>query len=162
MTAAAVTLCFLLRTNNGREEVLLGLKKTGFGTGKIVGIGGHVEPGESTEEAICREVEEECSLRVEPADLIQAGIIDFVFPANPGWDMHTTAYLCRVFAGQAQESAEISPEWFALDDLPLERMWQDAQHWLPQILSGEKGAWRIVLDRDNESVASATHTPFHL
>ena len=36
MTAAAVTLCFLLRDAEDGAEVLLGLKQTGFGKGKIV------------------------------------------------------------------------------------------------------------------------------
>ena len=57
MTSTPVTLCFLLRdTPGGGSEVLLGMKRTGFGIGKIVGIGGHVEPGESDAEAVVREV----------------------------------------------------------------------------------------------------------
>jgi 8-oxo-dGTP diphosphatase len=53
-------LCLLTRTGgDGAAEVLLGYKKTGFGTGKIVALGGHVEPGESAAEAAAREVKEE-------------------------------------------------------------------------------------------------------
>ena len=43
MKHTPVTLCFLLRDAGNGTEVLLGLKRTGFGTGKIVGLGGHVE-----------------------------------------------------------------------------------------------------------------------
>ncbi|MEM4548010.1 MAG: NUDIX domain-containing protein, partial [Thermofilaceae archaeon] len=46
MTAHAV-LCFLLRDG----EVLLIRKKKGFGAGKLVGVGGRIEPGETPEEA---------------------------------------------------------------------------------------------------------------
>ncbi|POH58159.1 8-oxo-dGTP diphosphatase [Arthrobacter glacialis] len=159
MTSAPVTLCFMLRTHEGREQVLLGLKKTGFGAGKVVGIGGHVEPGESIVAAICREVAEETSLVIGAMDLIPAGTVAFVFPAKPEWDMFTTVFLCRTFAGDAVESDEIAPQWHPVGDLPHAHMWADASHWLPAFLSGERGHWRVVLNDDNETVASSTHTP---
>lgn len=160
MTAAAVTLCFLLREGSATgEEVLLGLKKTGFGTGKVVGIGGHVEPGESVVQAICREVAEESSITVAALDLVPAGTVEFVFPAKPAWDMFTTVFLCRRFVGEAVESSEIAPIWYPVDQLPHARMWADAVHWLPAFLAGERGHWRVILNDDNETVASSVHTP---
>ncbi|SEE53487.1 8-oxo-dGTP diphosphatase [Arthrobacter alpinus] len=157
--SAPVTLCFLLRDGSAGEEVLLGLKKTGFGAGKVVGIGGHVEPGESTVAAICREVAEETSLVVGAMDLIPAGTVAFEFPAKPEWDMFTTVYLCRDFDGEAVESDEITPQWHPVAKLPHAQMWADASHWLPAFLSGERGHWRVVLNDDNETVASSNHTP---
>ncbi|NVM96871.1 8-oxo-dGTP diphosphatase [Arthrobacter wenxiniae] len=159
MTAAEVTLCFLLRTSHGAEQVLLGLKKTGFGSGKVVGIGGHVEPGEITAGAICREVREETSITVRQSDLLPAGTVDFVFPAKPGWDMATTVYLCRNFVGEARESDEIAPRWYPVSQLPEAQMWADAIHWLPAFLAGERARWRIEMNPDNETVASSTRTP---
>ncbi len=162
MTAADVTLCFLLRdtpAGSSGEEVLLGLKKTGVGTGKVVGIGGHVEPGESIVAAICREVTEETSLTIQPKDLVPAGTVEFVFPAKPTWDMFTTVFLCRRFDGVPQESSEITPRWYPSAELPHAQMWADAVHWLPAFLSGERGHWRVVLNPDNETVASSVHTP---
>lgn len=161
MTGAAVTLCFLLRTFDGEEQVLLGLKKTGFGTGKVVGIGGHVEPGESIVAAICREVDEETGMTVEVMDLIPAGTVEFVFPARPDWDMFTTIFLARKFTGTATGSSEIAPRWYPVDQLPHARMWADASHWLPSFLSGQRGHWRVVMNEDNETVASSVHTPAH-
>lgn len=158
MTGAAVTLCFLLRTLDGEEQVLLGLKKTGFGTGKVVGIGGHVEPGESVVAAICREVDEETGITVEAMDLIPAGTVEFEFPAKPGWDMFTTIFLARNFAGAATESSEIAPRWYPMNELPHAQMWADASHWLPAFLGGQRGHWRVVMNDDNETVASSIHT----
>ena len=66
MKLTPVTLCFLLRDVESGTEVLLGMKRTGFGTGKIVGIGGHVEPGESDAEAVVREVWEEARIVSPP------------------------------------------------------------------------------------------------
>ncbi len=153
MTAAEVTLCFLLRDNDGRQEVLLGLKKTGFGTGKVVGIGGHLEAGESAAQAICREVEEEVLVRVEGTDLLPAGTVDFVFPAKPEWDMHTTVFLATRWRGEPEESAEIAPQWHPVRDLPEQLMWADSIRWLPPMLAGERLAVRVVLNADNETVA---------
>ncbi|PYI67021.1 NUDIX hydrolase [Arthrobacter livingstonensis] len=158
MTAAAVTLCFLLRTADSGEQVLLGLKKTGFGTGKVVGIGGHVEAGETTGQAICREVAEETGIAVLEADLIPAGVVDFVFPARPEWDMNTVVYLCRTFAGVEQESDEIAPRWYGVGQLPEAQMWADAVRWLPAFLAGDRAHWRIVMNPDNETVAASTRT----
>ncbi|WP_024820426.1 8-oxo-dGTP diphosphatase [Arthrobacter sp. 31Y] len=153
MTAAHVTLCFLLRNGAEGEQVLLGTKKTGFGRGKVVGVGGHVEPGESAPEAACREVMEEANVIVRTQDLIPAGTVDFVFPARPEWDMATTVFLTRAWEGEPSESDEIAPEWFPVAQLPVERMWADAEHWLPAMISGQRIAVRVALAADNENVA---------
>jgi 8-oxo-dGTP diphosphatase/2-hydroxy-dATP diphosphatase len=57
------TLVFCRRINeNGDKEILLGMKKRGFGVGRWNGFGGKVENGESIEEAALRELNEESSL----------------------------------------------------------------------------------------------------
>jgi 8-oxo-dGTP diphosphatase len=155
MTAARVTLCFLLRDGESGPEVLLGLKRTGFGTGKIVGIGGHVEPGESDSEAAVREVMEETGVSVRVEDLTDAGAVNFVFPAKPEWDMSTRLFTARTWQGEPTDSDEVLPEWFRTDTLPVERMWQDADHWLPVVLEGGKVNVVVTLNDDNETVASS-------
>ncbi|MFF2317163.1 8-oxo-dGTP diphosphatase [Arthrobacter sp. NPDC058097] len=159
MTSAPVTLCFLLRERpEVRPEVLLGLKRTGFGTGKIVGLGGHVEAGETDAQAACREVLEEAGVVVREEDLFDAGKVEFVFPARPDWNMSTRLFTTRRWAGEPAESAEIIPEWFPVSALPLERMWQDAEHWLPLALAGNVVDAVITLNEDNETVASAEYS----
>ena len=41
------------------DRILFGLKKRGFGKGKLVGVGGKVDANETVEEAAIRETEEE-------------------------------------------------------------------------------------------------------
>ena len=159
MTSVPVTLCFLLRERPGiGPEVLLGLKKTGFGVGKIVGLGGHVEAGETDAQAACREVYEEAGITVLEEDLRDAGLIEFVFPARPEWNMSTRLFTSRRWAGDPVESSEIVPEWFLVSALPLERMWQDAEHWLPAAVDGGVVEAVITLNEDNETVASAEYS----
>ncbi|PNI08079.1 NUDIX hydrolase [Arthrobacter sp. AFG7.2] len=160
MTAARVTLCFLLRDGDSGPEVLLGLKKTGFGRGKIVGIGGHVEAGESDADAAIREVREEADVVLRLEDLRDAGVVRFVFPAKPEWNMDTRLFTAARWDGEPAESMEIAPAWFSTATLPVDRMWQDADHWLPVVLEGGKVNIVVTMDDDNEAVASSESVLF--
>ena len=102
MKLTPVTLCFPLRDAETGTEVLLGLKRTGFGIGKIVGIGGHVEPGESDAEAVVREVWEEAGIVVLPGGLAHAGVVEFIFPARPEWNMSCRLFTTRRWEGEAR------------------------------------------------------------
>ncbi|WP_324644735.1 8-oxo-dGTP diphosphatase [Pseudarthrobacter sp. LT1] len=155
MESSQVTLCFLLRDGDNGDEVLLGLKQTGFGKGKIVGIGGHVEPGETDAEAVIREVLEETGVVLQVEDLADAGSVHFVFPARPEWNMKTTLFTARTWEGEPEPSDEILPEWFRVDTLPVDRMWQDADHWLPVVLEGRRVNVVVTMHTDNETVASS-------
>ncbi len=136
-TVTPTCLCLLRRSTVAGPEVLLGLKKAGFGAGKWVGLGGHIEEGEKPEAAAVREVEEESGLSV-PADSLQhAASILFRFPHRPSWDQTAEVFVTPVYSGQLQESDELVPQWFAERDLPLAQMWDDAKYWLPLVLAGE-------------------------
>lgn len=152
MAGAPVTLCFLTRERDGVRQVLLGLKKTGFGRGKVVGLGGHVEQGETDEEAACREVQEEAGVVVRQEDLRDAGVVTFDFPSRPEWNMNARLFVTARWSGEPAESAEILPEWFDVGALPVEQMWQDAAHWLPLVLNGSVLRLTVVLKPDNETV----------
>jgi 8-oxo-dGTP diphosphatase len=153
-------LCLLTRTGgDGAAEVLLGYKKTGFGTGKIVALGGHVEPGESAAEAAAREVTEESDIRVAPGSLAAAAHVTFVFPAHPSWDMEVEIFTTADWSGEPAESGEIRPQWFPVAALPFDRMWQDAAQWLPRVLAGERLSATFTYADDNESIAAAAIGP---
>jgi 8-oxo-dGTP diphosphatase len=147
-------LCLIRRhTSGGGAEVLLGLKKTGFGAGKWVGLGGHIEDGEKAEAAAVREVLEESSL-VVPADALQhLASIEFVFPSRPSWDQTAEVYVTWVFDGEPAESDEVSPRWFSEDALPLPLMWDDAKYWLPPVLAGQHVDVTITFADDCATVA---------
>jgi len=146
-------LCLITRLAADGPEVLLGLKKTGFGAGKWVGLGGHIEPGEKPVAAAVREVAEESGLLV-PADSLQhCASIEFRFPSRPSWDQTADVFVTSVFQGEATESDEVAPRWFAANALPLTLMWDDARYWVPRVLSGEHVDVVITFADDCATVA---------
>jgi 8-oxo-dGTP diphosphatase len=153
-------LCLVLGTRgDGTREVLLGHKKTGLGTGKIVGLGGHVEPGETPAEAAAREAKEESGLDVPVAGLAEAAYLTFLFPYQPHWDMDVVIFTTTEWTGEPSESEEIRPEWFGVDALPFAGMWDDAPRWLPRVLAGERLRATFSYAADNETVATAEVAP---
>jgi len=156
MYPTPLCLCFLTRASaQSGAEVLLGMKKLGFGAGKIVGLGGHVEPGESPSQAAAREVMEESSILVDPSALQHLGEVTFRFPARPSWDSVVSVFSADRFSGHAQESDEIAPQWFPLEDLPFSSMWDDSRLWLLRLLSGDRMRTEITYGDDSETVARA-------
>ena len=149
------TLCFPVR-GNPPSEVLLGLKKAGFGVGKFAGFGGGVETGETIRAAAARELDEEAGLKVQEQDIEFMGLVDFVFPARPSWSQTVYIFLAKTWQGTPIESDEMRPAWFAVSQLPLEQMWQDAAHWLPQVLGGQRLSKRFVFAPDNETVEAVS------
>jgi len=146
-------LCFIRRPAADGPEVLLGLKKAGFGQGRWVGLGGHIEPGEKPVAAAVREVEEESSLILSPDALAHVATIQFRFPARPSWDQMAEVYLTTSYQGELAESDEIAPRWYPEDALPLDGMWDDAKYWLPRVLSGQQVAATITFGDDCATVA---------
>lgn len=115
-----VTLLFCVDLES--QRVLLGLKKTGFGTERIVGIGGGIENLETPAEAAVRELLEETGLVVTAEDLRDAGRPEFRFIGKPAWDMIADLFVAHVWSGTALETPEIAPIWCDLDALPWAQM----------------------------------------
>jgi 8-oxo-dGTP diphosphatase len=150
----ARTLCFLTR-GNPPEKVLLGFKKSGFGSGKYAGFGGGVEVNESVEAAAVRELEEETSIKISINDICKVGQLTFLFPSKPAWSQVVYVYMATRWNGNPVESDEMVPSWHRIDELPLDRMWADAAYWLPSILKGKMVDATFIFNEDNETVKEA-------
>jgi 8-oxo-dGTP diphosphatase len=149
------TLCFVFRHGDrGQRQILLGRKKTGLGAGKITGLGGHVDPGESEVECALREVHEEAGIVIVPDSATWRAEFNFIFPARPGWDAIVTVFFGEQWSGQVQSSDEITPEWFDIGSIPFDQMWDDESYWLPRALAGERLAGTITYD---DSCTLVTH-----
>ncbi len=128
-------------------KILLARKKRGFGAGKINGVGGKLEPGETVTQAMIRETQEE--IGVTPLEFEKMAIIEFdelVKGERAKVVMHI--YLANDYEGEPTESEEMQPLWFDENNLPLDQMFEDDIYWKDNILSGKKCRGKIVFDDD--------------
>ena len=144
------TLCIIFDKN--KERVLFGMKKRGFGEGKINGFGGKVsDEDESIYHAAAREVLEECNLKVNPDFLIKVGEIDFYFPYKEEWNQKMHTFFAYDYEGEPKESDEMSVVWYRIKDIPFEKMWDTDQSWMPYILNDKKIKAEFYLKEDNNT-----------
>ena len=134
------TLVFVIRDG----KILLIDKKTGFGKGKVNGPGGKLEKGESPEACAIRECHEELGIRV--SGLRYCGQHRFQFV--DGYSLLVWVYRGEEYEGVPTETIEARPLWFALDEIPYERMWEDDILWLPMVIRGERFQGRWLFDGD--------------
>lgn len=126
-----LTLGFLRRD----DEILIAMKKRGFGAGKWNGFGGKVEPGETVVEAMVREAQEE--IGVTPTKFEKVATHTFILPYEHNqWATHT--FIATEWEGEPTESEEMAPQWFKIPDIPYANMWSDDKYWLPAVLLGDK------------------------
>jgi len=141
MNTKVLSLLFLRR----EDQVLLAMKKRGFGEGRWNGVGGKVEAGETIESAMIRETQEEIS--VTPTIYEKVGDIRFdeFFKGEPTL-MHVHIFVASEWEGEPVESEEMKPKWFSTTDIPYTEMWSDDPYWLPQVLDGKKISADFKLD----------------
>lgn len=138
------TLVFLLTD----DLILLALKKQGMGTGKMNGVGGKVEVGETIVKGAVREAYEEIGVIIAPADLEQVAVLTFVFEDKTEWNQECHVFFARKWKGEPIESEEMKPEWVGRAAIPYGRMWADDILWLPRALAGERLAARFNFTKD--------------
>jgi 8-oxo-dGTP diphosphatase len=105
---------------NEKNQVLLGLRKSAHATGTWCPPGGHMEFGETNEQAAVREAKEETGLQIETKDISFAGVTnDFFKESNKHYiTLHMS---CHKFSGtprvmEPDKCAEW--RWFDMDKLP--------------------------------------------
>ena len=128
------TTLLLLRKSN---QILLAMKKRGFGQGKFNGVGGKLELNETPEMAMIREAQEE--IYVTPTSYEKVGIMEF-FEYFKGSKENIVFHLFTAtdWDGEPQESDEMKPQWFDIDKIPYDKMFEDDRYWMPYVLEGKK------------------------
>ncbi len=136
------TLCLIYK----HPQILLGMKKRGFGVGKWNGYGGKPQGDETVEEAIKRELTEEAGINV--LDIDKVGLMEFYYGDDEDY-LEVHIFKSYDFEGEIVESEEMKPEWFHIDDLPFDSMWPDDRHWMPLFLAGKRFKGKFIFDKEN-------------
>jgi mutator protein MutT len=138
------TLCLLIKPG----EILLAMKKRGFGMGRWNGYGGKIESGETILEAAVREVAEEIGVVCNQNDLEEVARLKFYFPIKKEWDQEVVIFLVQNWNGEPTETEEMKPQWFRIVELPFDQMWPDDRYWLPKVLAGKKLRGEFYFNED--------------
>lgn len=131
------SLCFPVRG----ERILLGKKMKNIGKGCWNGYGGGIEPGETPEQAMIRELWEEAEVAAQPTALEKVAIMSFHNTKTDGrtFVCRVHIYLLRQWEGDFRSTEEMAnPTWFDRQTLPLGGMMPADREWVPIILSGRK------------------------
>ena len=130
MSMRLTTLCYVER--NGSWLMMHRTKKAqDENAGKWIGLGGHLEAGESPEDCVRREILEEAGLRV--SDLRLRGVITFILP---DWgDELTFLYTARTDTESLPECAEGELKWIPADEVMSLSLWEGDRAFLPLLRS---------------------------
>ena len=115
--------------------ILLGRKKKGeIGTRTLNGPGGKCEEGESLADCAIRETREEIGITLRKENLEEIATITFFAAGNPDFEVHVFR---AQYEGTPQETADMTPEWHQLDNLPFKEMLESDREWFAKAARGE-------------------------
>ena len=120
------------------DKVLLGVRNsssTNLGVNKVAGLGGKLDPNETSDKALVRELKEEVG--IIPTKFRNVGRVIFLNPHETKWNLDVDVYIIDEWDGEPTELEKITPEWFLISELPLDRMFSDNKYWLPRVLEGK-------------------------
>ncbi len=134
-------------------KILVGTRCSDSGTGLICGPGGHIEPGETPEEAAERETLEEFG--IQPRNLFPLG----VGPQEPETGIAPYIFLCTSFVGEPFSPSDeiIEPAWCSMQELDqlrpsLFQPFADSLDRLTEILEKKTSEnFQIGVDKSAES-----------
>lgn len=131
-----------------KDKILLAMKKRGFGEGWWNGYGGKVNEGETIEEAMVRELQEESGIITKAYK--ERAVIEFFFS---GTDKEVEMHVFEVteYEGQPEETDEMAPKWFSKEDIPYDKMWPADRNWMPLFFEGKDFDGRAVFDGETKA-----------
>ncbi len=123
------TLCYIEK--DGKYLMLLRNKKQkDVNEGKWIGVGGRLEAGESPEDCVCREVEEETGLTLKNYRL--RGLLTF---SSKGWeDEYIFVFTSDSFSGELKECDEGELRWIEKSEIETLNLWEGDRIFLKRLI----------------------------
>ena len=120
MKTIRVVAAVIKATNDNGEKIIFATER---GYGEFKGgwefPGGKIEPGETPQQALCREVMEELDTKIQVGDLIDT--IEYDYPA---FHLSMDCFWCEVVSGNLVLKEHEAARWLTSDEL-------DSVEWLP-------------------------------
>ena len=127
------TVMIYLKKNNQYLMLYRNKKKKDINKNKYIGVGGHVEKGETPDEAIVREVKEETGL-----DLLsfrKRGLVYFVLN---GYEEEMYIYTSLDFKGELIECNEGELSWVDKEKVLSLPIWEGDKYFLKHLLKDDE------------------------
>jgi 8-oxo-dGTP diphosphatase len=142
------TLCFLL---NDDAVLLIRLAENrGAWSGKLNGVGGHIERGEDPQSAAIREIKEETG--IQPEELALCGVI--TVDVKPSLGLALFVFVGRTDSRTVNKTIEGQTTWTSLDALDSEPLVEDIPLILPKAVACfERGEYFSASYRYDETGA---------
>ena len=125
-------------------------KKNDMSEGKWIGVGGHVEKGETIDDAVIREVYEETGLTVH--SLKCDGEVLFI---NNDYEEMMYVYEISDFSGELKECSEGELAWVDIDEMLTLPMWEGDKAYLPLLRRHEY--FRLEIRYRDKTLVSVKH-----
>ena len=142
------TTMIYLKRDNSYLLLLRNKKKNDINEGKWIGVGGHVEKGETIDECAIREVKEETGYDVH--SLKCAGEVLFV---DENLKMMMYVYEITDFSGEMIECNEGDLKWIPIKDIYGYPMWEGDKAFLPKLINHESYFKMILTYRNGELIS---------
>lgn len=132
MKPELTTLCYIER-DNAYLMLHRTKKEHDINEGKWIGVGGHIEPGETPEECVRREAREETGLTLTA--LRFRGIIHFSCKDD---SEEMFVYTSDRFTGELKECAEGELAWIKKEDISGLNLWEGDRVFLPLLMGSSE------------------------
>lgn len=149
------TLCYIEK--EGKYLMLHRVKKHhDINAGKWIGVGGHVENGETPEECLLREVKEETGLTLTAYRL--RGLVTFLSDACEPELM--CVFTADAFDGELIECDEGELAWVEKSDVLGLPTWEGDRVFLERLLSGDERFFSIKLRYEGDKLVEKKITDY--
>lgn len=149
------TLCYIEK--EGKYLMLHRVKKHhDINAGKWIGVGGHVENGETPEECLLREVKEETGLTLTAYRL--RGLVTFLSDACEPELM--CVFTADAFDGEMIECDEGELAWVEKSDVLALPTWEGDRVFLERLLSGDERFFSIKLRYEGDKLVEKKITDY--